>query len=147
MYGILVIDAAGEAVSSVGFEKFSGGSSMLAGLVSAVQLFANKISGTDMSELQFGDMRLLLGRVQERYVVTMHAASDMSAADKNRKVVALLDRNPGLTVSQEMLNAVNGTATIDETESERVRKSAAQFAEVQMSKTKKAASEWSKTVF
>ena len=62
MYGIMLVNQAGEAVASVGWDNLEGDVTMFGGFVSAVQMFIKKISGgTEVEELRFGNMKLLIG--------------------------------------------------------------------------------------
>ena len=87
MYGIFIINDAGETVASVGWENLEGDSALLGGFVSALQMFIKKISGNEINELQFGELKLLIGKAGEHYVVTLHAFNDKEAKKHNQEVI------------------------------------------------------------
>jgi len=51
MYGIFLINDAGETIASIGWENLKGDSSLFGGFLSAVQMFIKKISGTEIQSL------------------------------------------------------------------------------------------------
>jgi len=87
VYGIYLINEAGETVASIGWENLQGDSALLGGFVTALQMFIKKISGNEITELQFGEWKLLIGTAGENYVVTLHANDDADAAEHNEEVI------------------------------------------------------------
>lgn len=87
MDGIFFINDAGETIASVGFENLEGDSALIGGFVSALQMFIRSISGNEISELQFGELKLLIGKAGDGYVVTLHASNDNDARVKNQEVI------------------------------------------------------------
>jgi len=87
VYGICLINEAGETVASIGWENLQGDSALLGGFVSALQMFIKKISGTEITQLQFGEWKLLIGKAGEYHVVTLHANDDTNATKYNEEVI------------------------------------------------------------
>lgn len=145
MYGIFIINDAGETVAQVGWENLEGDSALLGGFVSALQMFIKKISGNEINELQFGELKLLIGKAGEYYVVTLHPNEDADAKKDNQDVIDLVteqgdDIDDGtLALINEM---VSGEAPAEE-EKEKVRSGIRGIT----GEAGSAAKEWGKKVF
>ncbi|MFW9842682.1 MAG: hypothetical protein ACFFES_17445 [Candidatus Thorarchaeota archaeon] len=147
MYGIMLVNQAGETVASAGWEAFEGDVTMFGGFVSAVQMFIKKISGgTQVEELRFGDMKLLIGSSNDYHVVTLHESGEVAAEAKNQEVVKLVRENGG-KFTDGFLALVRELITMDTTTSPEVNESVKKWTQSQVDKAKKSASEWGKTVF
>lgn len=147
MYGIFLINDAGETLASVGWENLRGDSSLFGGFLSAVQMFIKKISGTEIDELRFGDLKLLIGRAQENYVVTLHAFDDPSAEEHNRKVISLITEDPEVRLDNGFLGLVNEMVTHEEADVEKVRSGVRGWISGDFDEAKKAARDWGSKVF
>ena len=148
MYGIFLINDAGETIASMGWENLEGDSALLGGFVSALQMFIKKISGNEINELQFGELKLLIGKAGENYVVTLHAHDDADAKEQNREVIEYVIEQ-GDNVDDGVLNLVNEMVSqgvkeeATEEEKEKVRSGIRGFT----SEAGSAAKEWGKKVF
>lgn len=147
MYGIFLINDAGETLAQVGWEALEGDTALLGGFVSALQMFIKKISGNEINELQFGELKLLIGKAVENYVVTLHSADDEEARDHNQQVIQLVcdqdeDIDDGfLALINEMISQGKGQDT--EEEKEKVRRGIRGFTSDAGSKAKR----WGEKVF
>ena len=145
MYGIFLINDAGETLAQVGWEALEGDTALLGGFVSALQMFIKKISGNEINELQFGELKLLIGKAVENYVVTLHSADDSEARDHNQQVIKLVceqdeDIDDGfLALINEMISQGEDL----EEEKEKVRSGIRGFTSEAGSKAKK----WGEKVF
>jgi hypothetical protein len=137
MYGIFLINDAGETIASIGWENLKGDSSLFGGFLSAVQMFIKKISGTEIEELRFGDLKLLVGHAGTDYVVTLHAFDDEKAEHHNREVVKLVNESSDIRIDDGFLELV----------SEMVIKEIDEAKKAALDEAKKAASDWGKKVF
>jgi len=145
MYGIFLINDAGETVASMGWENLEGDSALLGGFVSALQMFIMKISGNEINELQFGELKLLIGKAGENYVVTLHANDDKEAGAHNLEVIKFVIEQ-GDNIDDGVLNLINEMVTGENTseeEKEKVRSGIRGFT----SEASSAAKEWGKKVF
>jgi hypothetical protein len=144
MYGIFLINDAGETVASYGWENLEGDSALLGGFVSALQMFIKKISGNEINELQFGELKLLIGKAGENYVVTLHAFNDKDAKQHNQEVIDFLSER-GEDIDDGVLSLVNEMISTETTpeEKERVRSGIREWT----SGASSAAKEWGKKVF
>ncbi|MFX1440741.1 MAG: hypothetical protein ACFFFD_10875 [Promethearchaeota archaeon] len=148
MYGIFVINDAGETIASIGWENLKGDSSLFGGFLSAVQMFIKKISGTEIEELRFGDLKLLVGHAGADYVVTLHALDDQKAEDHNREVVKLVNESSDIRIDDGFLELVNEMVmTESQEEAEKVRSGLRAWSSDELDEAKKAASDWGKKVF
>lgn len=103
MDGIFVINDAGETVASVDSRNLEGDSALLGGFVSALQMFIKKISGNEINELQFGELKLVIGKAREGYVLTLHAFDDNKAKIKNQEVINFVNEQ-GDDINDGVLN-------------------------------------------
>ena len=145
MYGIFLINDAGETVASMGWENLEGDSALLGGFVSALQMFIKKISGNEINELQFGELKLLIGKAGENYVVTLHAFDDTNATAHNREVIKFVIEQ-GDSIDDGVLGLINdlvSNETATEEEKEKVRSGIRGLT----SEASSAAKEWGKRVF
>ena len=91
MRAILVIDEAGIPTASVGFEDIDNSAPLFGSFVSAIQIFAKAMSGTDVKELTFQDFRILFGPVDKGYVITLHTVIDPEAEWNHDVIVGLVE--------------------------------------------------------
>jgi hypothetical protein len=148
MYGIFVINDAGETIASIGWENLRGDSSLFGGFLSAVQMFIKKISGTEIEELRFGELKLLVGHAGTDYVVTLHALDDQKAEDYNREVVKLVNESSDIRIDDGFLELVNEMVMKEsQEEAEKVQSGLRAWTSGELDEAKKAASDWGKKVF
>lgn len=145
MYGIFLINDAGETVASMGWENLEGDSALLGGFVSALQMFIKKISGNEINELQFGELKLLIGKAGDNYVVTLHAFNDDDAKSQNQEVIKFVIEQ-GDNIDDGVLSLINAMVSDDTTteeEKEKVRTGIRGLT----GEASSAAKEWGKKVF
>jgi hypothetical protein len=148
MYGIFLINDAGETIVSVGWENLKFDSSLFGGFLSAVQMFIKKISGTEIQELRFGDLKLLVGSAGTDYVVTLHAYDDPKAEAHNHEVVKLVNDSADIRIDDGFLELVSEMVTKESQEdAENVRSGLRAWTSGELDEAKKAASEWGRKVF
>jgi hypothetical protein len=95
--------------------------------------------------LQFGDLKLLIGKAVENYVVTLHASDDEEARDHNQQVIQMVSENED-DIDDGFLALINEMISKEETpeeEKERVRRGIRGFTSEAGSKAKK----WGEKVF
>ncbi len=144
MYGIFVINDAGETIASVGWENLEGDTALIGGFVSALQMFIKKISGNEMNELLFGELKLLIGKAGDNYIVTLHSVDDKEAKAHNREVIKFVTER-GDEIDDGVLILVNEMISGETTpeEEEKVRRGVREWT----SGAGTAAKEWGKKVF
>jgi hypothetical protein len=144
MYGIFVINDAGETIASVGWENLEGDTALIGGFVSALQMFIKKISGNEMNELLFGELKLLIGKAGDKYIVTLHSVDDKEAKAHNQEVIKFVTER-GDEIDDGVLILVNEMISGETTpeEEEKVRRGVREWT----SGAGTAAKEWGKKVF
>jgi hypothetical protein len=148
MYGIMLINQAGEAVASAGWEHLEGDVSMFGGFVSAVQMFIKKISGgNEVEELRFGDMKLLIGSTEDYHVVTLHEINELDAKGENIEATKIVSENGSNFLDNGIIGLIKEMVTRDRIANEKVKQSVKDWTQSQVEKAKKSASDWGKTVF
>ncbi len=147
MYGIMLVNQAGETVASVGWDHLQGEAAMFGGFVSAIQMFIKRISdGSNVEEVRFGDMKLLIGSAGELNVVTLHEADGKNAKTENQEVIRLIKENLLDEVSDGILNLISELVNKDSAKKEKLGESVKEWTESQLDKSKQAALDWGKTV-
>jgi hypothetical protein len=147
MYGIMLVNKAGETVASAGWDYLKGDVTMFGGFVSAIQIFIRNISGgNEVEELRFGDMKLLIGSSEEYHVVTLHEADESEALNENREVLKLINENGNSPLSDGHLGLIKELVSKDQAASEKVGESVKDWTK-SVERAKKSASDWGKTVF
>lgn len=148
MYGIMLVNQAGETVASVGWDQLEGDVSLFGGFVSAVQMFIKRVSGgTQINEMVFGNMKLLIGNSKEYHVITLHEANETVALNENRQIVELIDQNNSGLVNEGILDLMKELIIREDQLSDTMESSVREWTQSQLGKAKKAASDWGKTVF
>ncbi|TFG30677.1 hypothetical protein EU527_14105 [Candidatus Thorarchaeota archaeon] len=144
MYSIFLINEAGETIASMGWENLEGDSALLGGFVSALQMFIKKISGNEINELQFGELKLLIGKAGDKYVVTLHPNNDKNANRHNQEVIDFVIEQ-GDDIDDGVLNLINEMIMQEKSpvEMEKVRSGIRGWT----SETSTTAKEWGKKVF
>ncbi|MGQ4912545.1 MAG: hypothetical protein ACP6KW_10285 [Candidatus Thorarchaeota archaeon] len=79
MKGIIVFDDSGVNLASVGLEEVKVDPSIFSSFMSAIQSFARQFTGSDMKEVKYSKIRLMMGEAGHKYVVTLHAIDDPDA--------------------------------------------------------------------
>lgn len=91
MKGIIVFDEGGIPLASIGFEDLKVNPGLFSSFMSAMQTFACGISGGEVKELEYGNVRILLGRAGPNEVITIHSIVDDSAEWDHATVIELIE--------------------------------------------------------
>ncbi len=91
--GIIVFDEGGIPLASIGFENIQVNPGLFSSFMSAMQSFAKGISGGEVKELEYGNVRILLGKARENDVITIHSIVDDDAEWNHATVLELLEGN------------------------------------------------------
>ncbi|MHA1908554.1 MAG: hypothetical protein ACW98Y_14730, partial [Candidatus Thorarchaeota archaeon] len=105
------------------------------------------ISGDSIEELVFGDMKMLIGAVDEYNIVTLHAADESDAIDKNREVTDLIRQNVELDFNDGFLSLIKELTIRNSELREKVDTSVKEWTESERFKSLKSAKDWGNTVF
>ncbi len=93
MKGIIVFDDGGIPLASIGFENLKVNEGLFTSFMSAMQSFAKGISGGEVKELEYGNVRVLLGKARENDVITIHSIVDRDAEWNHATVIDLIEGN------------------------------------------------------
>lgn len=148
MHGIMIVNQAGETVASAGWDNLEGDVALFGGFVSAVQMFISQASGgTEIKEMVFGDMKLMIGKSNGYHVVTLHEADEKSSLSANQQVIELIENSGAGPINEGILDLIQELVTVRSEISEEAKESVRNWTQSQLGKAKKAASDWGKTVF
>ncbi len=91
MKGIIVFDEASIPLASVGFEELEMSSGLFTSFMSAMQSFACGISGGEVKELEYGTIKMILGKANKNHVITIHSSMDKDANWNHDLVIELIE--------------------------------------------------------
>ncbi len=146
MDGIFIIDAAGIVKASVGFEKLKGDAALFGGFLSAIQIFVKQMAGDEVRELKFGDLKLLMTKSHEDYIVTLHKTSDESANSHHMTVVRLIEERSGV-VDAGFLELISNLITLGTEITEKSKVEMKSWIQSEIEKIRERSKEWGKRVF
>ena len=89
--GIIVYDEAGIRRASVGLEQIRVNQELFGSFLSAIQTYAHRSIGSEMKGLTYSNVRLMMGRAGELYVVTLHSVDDTEAEWNHRATLRVVE--------------------------------------------------------
>lgn len=109
MKGIIVFDEASIPLASVGFENLQMQPGLFTSFMSAITAYACGMDGGEVKELEYGTIKMILGRIGKDQIVTIHSSRDKDANWNHDMVVELIGErnftldNNFLSLLQELL--------------------------------------------
>lgn len=91
MKGIIVFDEAGINMASVGLDNVRVNPDLFGSFISAIQVYAKKSIGSEMKEVTYSNIRLMIGRAGPYHVVTLHTIDDDDADWNHSATLNVLD--------------------------------------------------------
>ena len=91
MKGIIVLDEAGLKRASIGLANVRVNADLFSSFISAIQAYAKKSVGSEMKEVTYSSIRLIIGRAGPYHVVTLHANDDEDAEWNHSATIRVLD--------------------------------------------------------
>jgi hypothetical protein len=79
MKGIIVFDDGGLYQASVGLENIRVDPDLFGSFIAAIQAYAKRFVGSEMKEVTYSNIRLMVGRAGPYHVVTLHTIDDEEA--------------------------------------------------------------------
>ncbi|MCK5266338.1 MAG: hypothetical protein KAR03_12085 [Candidatus Thorarchaeota archaeon] len=79
MKGIIVLDEAGFKRASLGLENVRVNPDLFSSFISAIQAYAKRSIGSEMKQVTYSSIRLMIGRAGPYHVVTLHTIDDDDA--------------------------------------------------------------------
>ncbi|MHA2426199.1 MAG: hypothetical protein ACXAEF_15530 [Candidatus Thorarchaeota archaeon] len=143
MYGVFLVNAAGETIASTGIDRLDGDSALLGGFVSALQIFVKQISGNQVKSIQLGDLTMMMRQAGDKHVVTLHGVHEKEAEAQNQRVVDILNENPDVSATDGFIGLVSNLITSDESAAEKVESGINEWSK----SLRDSAKDWGKTVF
>ncbi len=108
--GIIVFDEAGIRQASIGLEEIRVNQELFGSFMSAIQTYAQKSIGSEMKGLTYSNVRLMMGRAGENYVVTLHSVDDPDA-DWNHRATLRIVEGDGFRLNNQYLEILKELLT------------------------------------
>jgi hypothetical protein len=89
--GIIVFDEAGIRQASVGLDDIRVNKELFGSFMSAIQSYALRSIGSQMRGLTYDNVRLMMDRAGENYVVTLHSVDDPDAEWNHRATLRVVE--------------------------------------------------------
>lgn len=93
MKGIVVFDDTGIPLASIGFEQLEIKPELFTSVMSAIQMYAKQSVGQEISGIKYGNLRLLIGSLDDRYIVTFHSVGDDEAEFNHNATLKVVTRD------------------------------------------------------
>jgi hypothetical protein len=91
MKGIIVLDDGGVTRASIGLENIKINPDLFSSFISAIQAYAIRSVGSEMKEVTYSSVKLMIGRAGPYHVVTLHNLDDPDAEWNHRATISVLD--------------------------------------------------------
>jgi len=91
MKGIIVLDDGGLTRASIGLENIRVNPDLFSSFISAIQAYAKRSVGSEMKEVTYSSVKLMIGRAGLYHVVTLHALEDEDAEWNHRATLSVLE--------------------------------------------------------
>ncbi len=112
LQGVYIINDAGETIGSIEFGDFKINEIMFGGFVSAIQMYSQKASGTNVSEITLDKYRIIISNTDRGFVVTSHDKNDPEATSDNKKIVEILSGIMGEIVTDDTIALIREVANV-----------------------------------
>jgi len=91
IHSIYIVNEAGETLAAINRGDFDMDDALFGGFLSAIQMYSQKVSGQEVSELSLDDYRMMISKAGTAFVVTIHDQDDKDTVDGNARVAKVLD--------------------------------------------------------
>ena len=91
IHSIYIVNEAGETLTAINRGSFDMDDALFGGFLSAIQMYSQKVSGKEVNELNLEDYRMLISKVGNVFLVTIHDENDKDAVTANARVAKVLD--------------------------------------------------------
>jgi hypothetical protein len=102
----------GETLVAVPIGDFQIDEVLFGGFLSAIQMYSQRVSGTDLKELSLESYRIIISKVDRVLLVTIHELGDKNAAALNTKLSNLVEGTLGEIVTDETVQLIREAATV-----------------------------------
>ncbi len=114
LQGVFLLNEAGETIISLGNKKLEGDSSMIGGLVGAIQMFVHKMVNDDVKSITFEDMLMYMRKVGQNHVVTLHDVNDVIAELQSQRIAKFIEENTAIGYSEGFIKLISTMLSSDE---------------------------------
>jgi len=90
MKGIIVLDEGGLTRASIGLENIRVNPDLFSSFISAIQAYAKRSVGSEMKEVTYSSVKLMIGRAGPYHVVTLHDLEDDDSEWNHRATINVL---------------------------------------------------------
>ena len=91
MKGIIVLDEGGITRASIGLENIKINPDLFSSFISAIQAYAMRSVGSEMKEVLYSSVKLMIGRAGPYHVVTLHILGDEDAEWNHSATIKVLE--------------------------------------------------------
>ncbi len=91
MKGIIVLDEAGFKRASIGLENVRVNPDLFSSFISAIQAYAKRSIGSEMKQVTYSSIRLMIDRAGPYHVVTLHTIDDDDADWNHSATIKVLE--------------------------------------------------------
>ena len=121
MKGIIVFDDGGVARASVGLEDVQVHPSIFSSFMTAIQSYASRFTGSPMREVRYSNIRMIIGRIDDNYVVTLHAVDDPDAEWNHGATMRVIRSEEDFLLDDQFLRVLRELLTDERVSLEDVR--------------------------
>jgi hypothetical protein len=102
MKGIIVFDEGGLYQASIGLDNIRVDPDLFGSFIAAIQAYARRFVGSEMKEVTYSNIRLMIGRAGPFHVVTLHMLDDADAEWNHRATLNVLETQDYLLDDQHL---------------------------------------------
>ena len=110
MKGIIVFDDGGMNQASIGLDNIQVDPDLFGAFIAAIQAYAKRYVGSEMREVTYSNIRLMVGRAGPYHVVTLHSIDDVDA-DWNHSATLNVLETEDYVLDDEHLSILNELLT------------------------------------
>jgi hypothetical protein len=110
IHSIYIVSDAGETLAAINRGNFDMDDALFGGFLSAIQMYSQKVSGKEVSELSLDAYRMLISKTNTVFVVTIHDETDKDPATGNSRVANVLNGIPTEIITDDTLELLKEAA-------------------------------------
>jgi hypothetical protein len=116
---VYIVNERGETLAAIPIGEFQIDEVLFGGFLSAIQMYSQRVSGTDLKELSFENYRIIISKVDRVLLVTIHELNDKKAPELNTKLSKLVEGTLGEILTDETVEIIRKAATMASSSGER----------------------------
>jgi len=113
------VNERGETLAAIPMGEFQLDEVLFGGFLSAIQMYSQRVSGTDLKEMSLENYRIIISKVDRVLLVTIHELNDKKAAELNSKLSKLIEGTLGEIVTDETIELIRDAAIVASSSGER----------------------------